>query len=198
MRAGTLLGLLRFGRRGWGRARLTTVRSGSKTMLDYSCCLTQIRPMRKRSSAASVAIAVVIVASGYVAYASDNDTARGGADHDPGSAQVILFAQVESDGRINASSGGIPSALPRYKSAFLVDFQRNVTRCAAVASDAALPIYAAAPGATSPRAVGQAVVSMFASGYTFPNGFPSADTVQVETYNEGKPVHAPFTVIVAC
>jgi hypothetical protein len=143
---------------------------------------------------------VAVVAVAYVAYASANGTVRDAAHRvrvrSP--LRATLFAQVEKNGTINASSGGISSALPRYKGAFLVDFRRNITHCAAVASDASLPIFGAAPGEDTPRAVGQAIVDMFAPGYTFHNGFPSADTIQVETYSEGEPVHAPFTVIVAC
>jgi hypothetical protein len=122
----------------------------------------------------------------------------GGSQNVSGGPAANLFAQIAVTGEINASSPGVSaSELSGHTGTYRVDFGENIARCAASATLGSVPIFGI-PGANTPRAVGFAVVDMFAPGYTFSNGYPSADTVQVETIVGGVRVDAPFYIIVVC
>jgi hypothetical protein len=78
-----------------------------------------------------------------------------------------------------------------------LDFGERVARCAASATLGSVPIFGD-PGADTTRAVGFAVVDMFAPGFMLPNGYPSADTVEIETIVDGVHADASFYIIVLC
>jgi hypothetical protein len=109
-----------------------------------------------------------------------------------------LFAQVTSGGTINASSPGVTaSQFSGHTGTYRVDFGQDISRCAATATLGALPSFGT-PGASTTRAVGFAVVDLFAPGYTLPNGYPSGDTAEIELRANGVRVNAPFYIIVSC
>jgi hypothetical protein len=122
----------------------------------------------------------------------------GGSLNVMGTPTARLFAQITANGTINASSPGVTaSQFLHHTGTFRVNFGQNITRCAAIATQGALPEFGT-PGASTTRVVGSAVVDMFAPGYTFPNGYPSADTVQVETFAGSTHANAPFYITVSC
>ena len=111
---------------------------------------------------------------------------------------TTLFAQVTSGGTINASSPGVAaSQFSGHTGTYRVDFGQDISHCAATATLGALPSFGT-PGASTTRAVGFAVVDMFAPGYTLPNGYPSGDTAQVEIRASGVRANAPFYIVVSC
>jgi hypothetical protein len=115
-----------------------------------------------------------------------------------GSPSMPLFAQVESSGTINASSPGVTASLRAPNTGtYRVNFGQDVSHCAVTATEGALPVFGL-PGASTPRAVGTAIADMFAAGYTFANGYQSADTVQVETFDGTVHENAPFYIVVSC
>jgi hypothetical protein len=99
-----------------------------------------------------------------------------------GAPATKLYAQVKMDGTINASSPGVTSAKNgSSKGLYLVNFGQDITHCAAIAMQGALPVFGE-PGANTGRTRGSALVDIDGPGFTFSNGYPSADTVEVETY----------------
>jgi hypothetical protein len=111
---------------------------------------------------------------------------------------ATLFAQVESNGTINASSPGVTVSQRSTRTGTdMIDFGQDISHCAATATQGALPFFGI-PGASTPRVVGSAIVDMFAPGYTFPNGYPSADTVQVETFDRTMHAKTSFYIVVSC
>jgi hypothetical protein len=109
-------------------------------------------------------------------------TGATGAQGVAGAPATKLFAQVKMDGTINASSQGVTSSkYASNKGIYLVNFGQDITHCAAIAMQGALPIFNS-PGANTGVTRGSAVVDIGGPGSTFPNGYPSADTVEVETY----------------
>jgi hypothetical protein len=111
---------------------------------------------------------------------------------------TTLFAQVTRGGTINASSPGVTaSQFSGHTGTYRVDFGQDISHCAATATLGALPFFGT-PGASTTRAVGFAVVDMFAPGYRLPNGYPSGDTAEVEIRASGVRVNAPFYIVVSC
>jgi hypothetical protein len=109
-----------------------------------------------------------------------------------------LFAQVESSGTINASSPGVTATqYSPYVGAYRVNFGQDISHCAVAVTEGGLPVFGTR-GATTPRATGAAVANMFAAGITFANGYQSANTVQVETFNGATHENAPFYIVVSC
>jgi hypothetical protein len=109
-----------------------------------------------------------------------------------------LFAQVRTDGTINVSSPGVKaSQFAGHLGTYRIDFGQDISHCAATATLGAVP-YFGSPGATSTRALGFAVVDLSAPGFTFPNGYLSGDTAQVEIRADGTRAAAPFYIVVTC
>jgi hypothetical protein len=124
--------------------------------------------------------------------------AAGGSQNVVSAPTANLFAQITVNGEINASSPGVSaSELSSHTGTYRIDFGENIAHCAASATLGSVPIFGT-PGASTPRAVGFAVVDLFAPGFTLPNGYPSADTVEVETIVGGVHADAPFYIIVLC
>ena len=119
-----------------------------------------------------------------------------GAPGTPGAAATKLFAQVESNGTINASSGDITAALSGTGT-YLVNLGQDITRCAAIAQQGALPVFTS-PGGSSGSVHGDAVVQISSAGATIQAGYPSANTVVVETFNGTVASDAPFYLAVFC
>jgi hypothetical protein len=112
---------------------------------------------------------------------------------------VRLFAQVRNDGVLNASSPGVKaSKFSDHIGTYRIDFGQNISHCAANVTLGALP-YFGTPGASTTRMIGFAVVDMFAPGFTFPKGYPSGDTAEVEMRGaNGARLDAPFYIVVSC
>jgi hypothetical protein len=72
----------------------------------------------------------------------------------PGAPATKLFAQVESGGTINASSGGVTAA-PEGTGAYFVNLGQDITRCAAIAQQGGLPAFGS-PGGSSGSVTGDA------------------------------------------
>jgi hypothetical protein len=107
-----------------------------------------------------------------------------------------LFAQVESNGTINASSPGI-TAGQAGTGIYLVNLGQDITRCAAIAEQGALPVFGS-PGGSSGSVKGDALVQISAAGTVIEPGYPSADTVLVETFNGTLAANASFYLAVLC
>ncbi len=121
-----------------------------------------------------------------------------GKEGPPGTPATKLFAQVTEAGTINASSPGVQaSKYEAYTGVYLVNFGHEIVHCAVVATQGALPFFET-PGASTGRRIGPAVVGMSGPGYTFPNGYLSADTVVVETFEGSSAKYAPFYIAVLC
>jgi hypothetical protein len=121
-----------------------------------------------------------------------------GKEGPAGTPATKLFAQVEPDGTINASSPGVQaSKYESYTGLYVINFGQEITHCAVVATQGQLPDFSS-PGSGSGRNVGSAIADMLSSGYTYPNGYPSADTVEVETYSGSTAADSPFYVAVLC
>jgi hypothetical protein len=117
-----------------------------------------------------------------------------------GQSATKLFAQITSEGTINSSSPGVQAAkFEPFKGVYLVNFGREVVHCAVSATQGALPFFES-PGVSTGRTVGPITVGMSGPGYTFPNGYPSANTVQVETFEKKgeTSVASPFYIAVFC
>jgi hypothetical protein len=114
----------------------------------------------------------------------------------PGASATKLFAQVESNGTINASSAGITAA-PAGTGAYLVNLGQDITRCAPIAEQGALPAFTS-PGGSSGLVKGDALVQISSAGSVIQPGYPSADTVVVETFSGAMPADASFYLAVLC
>lgn len=117
-----------------------------------------------------------------------------------GAPATKLFAQVKEDGTINASSPGVTSSRSvSYTGIYYVNFHQDITHCAAIATQGAVPDFSK-PGANTGRTVGHAVVDVSSAGGTpHPSGDPNADTVLVETYNASSTAaNTPFYIAVFC
>jgi hypothetical protein len=77
----------------------------------------------------------------------------------PGASATKLFAQVESNGTLNASSSGV-TATPAGTSIYMVNLGQDITHCAAIAQQGSLPVF------TSPNGGGELVVESPESGGT--------------------------------
>jgi hypothetical protein len=116
----------------------------------------------------------------------------------PGASATKLFAQVESDGTINASSGGSITAAKAGTGVYLVNLGQDITHCAAIAQQGGLPVFTS-PGGSTGSVSGAAIVQISsAAGIPIQPGFPTADTVVVQTFNAGAASNAAFYLAVFC
>lgn len=121
-----------------------------------------------------------------------------GPEGKEGAPATKLFAQVGEKGEIHTSSPGVQaSKFEPYTGTYLVNFGHDISHCAVTATQGSIPFFET-PGANTGRAVGAAVVGMSGAGYTFPNGYPSADTVQVETFSGTTAANTSFYIAVLC
>ena len=119
-----------------------------------------------------------------------------------GASATKLFAQINADGTVNSSSGGVQAAKTNGAGSYLVNFGQDVTHCGATATQAGLPVYRK-PGTAGTPATGSPVLAIDsdpASGspVNFPNGFPIADTIQVSTYSGTTRSDSSFMLAVFC
>jgi hypothetical protein len=119
-----------------------------------------------------------------------------GAPGAPGAPATKLFAQVESSGAINASSTGVIAARSST-GIYLVNLGQDITHCAAIAQQGALPVFTS-PGGSSGSVQGDAIVQISSAGAVLQAGYPSADTVVVETFSGTVSANAPFYLAVFC
>jgi hypothetical protein len=120
-----------------------------------------------------------------------------GAPGSPGQSATKLFAQVRSDGTVNAS--GSPVTVDHFGTGiYLVNFGQDVTHCAAFANQGGVPVFTT-PGAGTPAAEGYgARVDLSSAGADFAPGFPSADTVAIATFSGSTGADTSFEVVVMC
>ncbi|HET6171261.1 MAG TPA: hypothetical protein VFD90_01565 [Gaiellales bacterium] len=123
-----------------------------------------------------------------------------GAVGPPGTPATRLWAQIAANGTVNASSPGV-SARPGISSGtYAVNFGQDITRCAAMATQGAIPSYAA-PGGLSGGLAGAPLVRVYNAGIDLAPGFPSAYSMIVSTTNEaasGAVAPTTFYVAVFC
>ena len=100
----------------------------------------------------------------------------------PGTPATKLFAVVTSDGTIDASSPGV-QADHVSTGVTELNFGQDVSHCAALAGIGAVPVYSS-PGTSTGRTPGYAAASTASAGKTRPgSGYPSGNTVTVETFD---------------
>jgi hypothetical protein len=115
----------------------------------------------------------------------------------PGASATKLFAEVESNGTLNASSSGVTAA-PAGTGIYIVKLGQDITHCAAIAQQGSLPVFTS-PNGTSGSVHGDAVVQISSAGVPLQPGFPSADTVVVQTFfGPTTAANAPFYLAVFC
>lgn len=117
----------------------------------------------------------------------------------PGADATNLFAQIRSDGTVNASGSPVKVAHPQT-GFYLVDFGRDVTHCAPFANQGGVPLFEF-PGAGTPAAEGYGVrVDMAApgAGIEYEPGYPVEDTVAVETFHGSAVSDTSFYIGVLC
>lgn len=108
-------------------------------------------------------------------------TGAPGAPGAAGTPATKLFATVMSGGTIDASSPGV-QAYHLATGAVQVDFGQDVSHCAAIATIGTVPIYSSS-GSSTGRVPGYVRADTESDGGTVTGGgFPTGDTVTVETF----------------
>jgi hypothetical protein len=118
----------------------------------------------------------------------------------PGAPATKLWAQIGADGSVNASSPGVRASAGVSSGTYVVNFGQDITHCAAIATQGAIPSYAAA-GGTAGGLVGAPVVRLFNAGVDLAPGFPSVSSAVVATTSQaagGAPTATTFYVAVFC
>jgi hypothetical protein len=119
-----------------------------------------------------------------------------GTDGAPGTPATKLFAQVNADGTLNAGSPGVTST-DGGTHFYYVNFGQDVSHCSVQGTQGGIPIFGISGGLTG-RNVGPAIVDIFAPGADLAPGFPSATTVEVETFSGTTAADSSFTVAAFC
>ena len=121
-----------------------------------------------------------------------------GAAGTPGAPATRYFAQITSEGTVNAS--GSPVSVDHLNTGlYLVNFGIDVTHCTALANQGGVPEFwwpganTGAPNGYDPR-----VNISSADGTPLAPGFPTADTVTVATYNGSTVSDSSFEIAVFC
>jgi hypothetical protein len=112
----------------------------------------------------------------------------------PGASASTLFAQVDFDGTLGASSPHIrvdKVGLGTYE----VDFGRDITQCVASVQQGGIP---AGPGGSTGTGDGAAHANIFGAGTKFADGFPSGDTAVVSTVDHGGLSDSSFQIAILC
>jgi hypothetical protein len=123
-----------------------------------------------------------------------------GATGAAGTPATKLWAQVAADGTINASSPGVTARIGVSPGTYAVNFGQDITHCATIATQGAIPSYAA-PGSLSGGLAGAALVRVYSGGIDLAPGFPSTSSVIVSTTSEagaGTPAATTFYIAVFC
>jgi hypothetical protein len=122
-----------------------------------------------------------------------------GSPGTPGADATKLFAQIRSDGTVNAS--GSPVKVDHQEAGvYLVDFGRDVTHCVPLANQGGVPVFEF-PASSTPAAEGDGVRVDMASpdpGIEYAPGYPVEDTVAVETFHESTASDTSFYIGVLC
>ena len=117
-----------------------------------------------------------------------------------GTPATKLWAQIAANGSVNASSPGVTASAGLSAGTYVVNFGQDITHCAAMATQGAIPSYAAA-GGTAGGLVGAPVVRLFNAGVDLAPGFPSVSSAVVATTSQaagGAPTATTFYVAVFC
>ena len=123
-----------------------------------------------------------------------------GANGAAGTPATKLWAQIAADGAVNASSPGVTARVGVSPGTYAVNFGQDITHCAAVATQGAIPSYAAA-GGTAGGLAGTPLVRIYNAGLDLAPGFPSASSAIVATTSTaagGAPTATTFYVAVFC
>ncbi len=115
-----------------------------------------------------------------------------------GAPATKLFAQIESDGSVNASNPVGVTARKYFTGVYLVNFGQDITHCAALVTQGGLPIFGSPTSGTTGAPNGAGRTDMFSGGYNLAPGFSSTDTVVVETFSGTSPSDSPFFLAVFC
>jgi hypothetical protein len=120
-----------------------------------------------------------------------------GADGEDGTDATKLFAQIEADGSINASSPGVTARLASTGT-YYVNFGQDITQCAATATQASIPDFSG-PGRSTTGIPGPAFVAMNSAGTDFAAGFPSVSSATIQTRRtNGALASTSFAIAVFC
>jgi hypothetical protein len=117
-----------------------------------------------------------------------------------GAPATKLWAQIAADGTVNASSAGVTARVGVSPGTYAVNFGQDITHCAAMATQGAIPAFAA-PGSVVGGLAGAALVRVYSAGIDLAPGFPSATSAIVSTTSEatsGTPVATTFFIAVFC
>jgi hypothetical protein len=123
-----------------------------------------------------------------------------GATGPPGAPATTLWAQIAADGSVNASSAGVTARVGVSPGTYAVNFGQDITHCAAMATQGAIPTYVA-PGSVAGGLAGAPLVRIYSAGIDLAPGFPSASSAIVATTSEaggGAPVATTFYIAVFC
>jgi hypothetical protein len=128
---------------------------------------------------------------------TDGQDGADGQDGQDGQDAGGLWAQIKADGSVNVASPGV-TARNNGTGVYFVNFAQDITRCAAVATQASIPDFAGA-GLSTTGITGAAFVAMNNAGANLAAGFPSQTSIRVETSRvNGTAVATSFTVAVFC
>lgn len=123
-----------------------------------------------------------------------------GATGAPGTPATKLWAQIAANGTVNASSGSVTARAGVSPGSFAVNFGQDITRCAALANQGAIPVFAT-PGSFTGGLAGAPIVRVQSAGVDLAPGFPSVSSLIVTTTSEataGAPTATTFYVAVFC
>jgi hypothetical protein len=127
----------------------------------------------------------------------DGADGQDGQDGQDGLDATSLWAQIKADGSVNASGPGV-TARAGGTGVYYVNFAQDITQCAAVATQAAIPNPPGA-GLSTNGITGPAFVTMSSAGVDYAAGFPSQNSVKVQTNRvNGTAVSTSFTIAVFC
>jgi hypothetical protein len=110
------------------------------------------------------------------------------------------WAQIGSDGSVNASSPGVTARLGVSPGTYAVNFAADISHCAAAATQGSIPPFVT-PASAAGGVAGAALVFLYGAGADLAPGFPSVSTVLVETTNGtagGTAAPSAFTIAVLC
>jgi hypothetical protein len=123
-----------------------------------------------------------------------------GATGPAGTPATRLWAQIAADGSVNASSPGVIARVGVTPGTYVLNFGQDITHCAALATQGAIPTFAA-PGSSAGGTAGAPLVRVYSAGVDLAPGYPSVSSAIVATTNEvaaGAPAATPFYVAIFC
>jgi hypothetical protein len=123
-----------------------------------------------------------------------------GATGPAGTPATKLWAQIGADGSVNASSPGVTARVGVTPGTYVLNFGQDITHCAAMATQGAIPSFAA-PGSTAGGLAGAPLVRVYSAGLDLAPGYPSVSSAIVATTSElaaGAPSATTFYVAIFC